>query len=450
MSYTQIPNFDDPNAKVQERVHNASGARIIDVLYGARDAFGNSITPEKGKHDGHGHWSAIEIDGLYQMIMWRHPASEGGLQEYGESRRAHPLKDLEDYIEEKSSILKSLYEAMKERPYDSRKVEDLFAQFGQVYDMNTPKEQEQRQKLENFQRQHEEKLRKFQENSCRKQQLISEAKSLQTSKDWKSTSDRMKSMMEEWKQIGYAGSNNEDYWEQFNAARKLFFERQHQHYEELDKERSARKAQKEDLVSEARSIAYSSDWKSANEQMTRLMERWKSIGSAGKDYDDRLWNDFKAARDQYYSRRESARASQESEFANRRMRKSSLVSEAQGHIGDYSPSTADRMKEMSSEWKSIGFCGRDSEDALWQAFRNAQDSYWAGKKASSSQKRQEAIARRRERISRKYENIRNLQERLRNTRNLEKQSEISRWIDEDEADIRQLEEEIFDIESRSY
>ena len=93
MGWTSIPNFGDKYAKVRERTHS-SGAKLIEVLYGARDNRGRPTSPESNS-DGHGHWLAIEIDGIYQMLSWRHPIHEGGQQEYGRGRRSNALSDLE-------------------------------------------------------------------------------------------------------------------------------------------------------------------------------------------------------------------------------------------------------------------------------------------------------------------------------------------------------------------
>ena len=61
MAWTTIPNFGDEKARINERIHE-SGAKIIEVLYGSKDVYGNPIEPKK--HDGqHGHWIALEIDG---------------------------------------------------------------------------------------------------------------------------------------------------------------------------------------------------------------------------------------------------------------------------------------------------------------------------------------------------------------------------------------------------
>ena len=443
MAFSSVPNFGDPYAKVNEKIHPPSGARVIEVLYGARDRVtGMPCSPERNRGDGHGHWMALEIDGLYQMLMWRHPRSEGGQQEYGVSRSDHPLHDLEEDIRKKASIVKQARVLMHEKGYDPSKVDSILASYSTIYTMNTPKERDLDEQYRKLKERNDNNRLYFHENALRKSALVSKAQSLSYSTDWKATSQRMKALMEEWKSIGNAGPENDRLWDAFNSARQEFFDNQDRHFKEVHREREQKKAQKESLVHEAESAAYSTDWKTTNALMEDLMTRWKAVGSAGKENDDQLWNAFQSARSTYYNRRSAARAEQDSVYAARRQMKRNLVSEAQGHAGDYSSSTAERMKKLNTEWRSIGFCGNDHEDSLWQQFRAAQDNYWAGKKASSRERTEAAIERRREKVSRLYEQNQNLHERINNTRNFEKQNQLYGYISENESRIRELEMEI--------
>ena len=64
-TWTQVPNFDDENAKVRTKEHRASGAEITEVVYGAVDPEGNPTVPEKfyadDYDDGHGIWTGIKL-----------------------------------------------------------------------------------------------------------------------------------------------------------------------------------------------------------------------------------------------------------------------------------------------------------------------------------------------------------------------------------------------------
>ncbi len=60
---------------------------------------------------------------------------------------------------------------------------------------------------------------------------------------------------------------------------------------------------KADIAKQAESISRSTDWKVAAEDLKKLQEKWKQIRSAGKDYEEALWQRFRSAQDEFYRRR---------------------------------------------------------------------------------------------------------------------------------------------------
>lgn len=396
MSYNGIPNFDDPKAKIQERIHSASGARIVDILYGAKNPDGSPKSPEKG--DGHGHFIAIEIDGVFQAISWRHPASEGGYNEYPGAlqvgghpcfRNAQqegdrfdiPLKDLAEDIQRKRNLLKDARQLMSAKRYSTSHAAALLDHFAIIFDMNTPVEQKLKQEHMRLVQRNEENARRFAKqdaNAAKKRNLIAQVQSIQYSTDWGSTSKRMAELMDEWKQAGYAGPEDDDLWLSFRNARQVFFDRRSKHNAERDDLSKAAARKKEELISEAQSYV---------------------------------------------------------------------------HSGDYSRQAAARMKALNDEWKTVGFCGKDKGDQLWAQFQEVQDTYWQQKRAAGAQKHQAwvektraAIARRKQSISKIRQNTANLHDRLTTTMNTAKQEQIMEWIEEDEQKIADLQREIDSME----
>jgi hypothetical protein len=61
--------------------------------------------------------------------------------------------------------------------------------------------------------------------------------------------------------------------------------------------------QKKSIVRAAKRLSSSEDWRDAGEQFAVLHRRWKAAGSAGRAYDEKLWQSFKAAADQFHGRR---------------------------------------------------------------------------------------------------------------------------------------------------
>ena len=60
---------------------------------------------------------------------------------------------------------------------------------------------------------------------------------------------------------------------------------------------------KQELIEKAASLRDCEDWKKTSEQYRKLMDEWKEAGSAGKAYEDQLWNAFQEHRQAFYDRR---------------------------------------------------------------------------------------------------------------------------------------------------
>ena len=455
-TYNGIPEFDDPNAQIHERVHYVSGARIVEVLYGAKDGEGNPCAPGKDAEDGHGRYLAIETEGTYHMLIWQHAASEGGAVEYGDKESEDPLKDLEEEIREKKAILDEARELMQPANYDTKAAEAILERFEKLPDRNTPRERElkgQYGSLVSRNKKNEERYAAEKESIEKKRELISKAQSLQEVEDWNAATEQMRELMEQWKHTGRSGEMSDSLWEEFSAAQHSFYDRKHLHFEEEMKERIARKEQ---LIAEAAKAVDSTDWEATHQHLEELLAQWKAAGSAGRKEDDRLWEEFRKLRNDFYERRNAARKERDAENRARRNAKRELIAEAQKYAEtkDYSQTVADRMRSINEDWKKIGSAGRRDEESLWKQLREAQDAFWQGKRQSDAGRHQqwmdntkEAIGRRRKRIENLSANLEKLRERVQTTQNEEKREQINGWISENEEQIRQLEEEISRMEA---
>lgn len=224
----------------------------------------------------------------------------------------------------------------------------------------------------------------YSEAIAAKEELVAKAKELSDSTSWRSTSDKMKELMQQWKESGYAGSENDRLWQEFHAAQQSFFERQKQHYEELKGQQKEHKAEKLRIIAEAREVSENStDWKGTHTKLEELLGQWKKAGSAGRKEDEELWESFQEIRNSFYERRNAARADREKERVAKRQAKSGLIHDVEMYTRahDYSDATLDRVKNMINEWKAIGPVGsKEDDNRLWEQYKKAQDAYWFGKK----------------------------------------------------------------------
>jgi hypothetical protein len=61
--------------------------------------------------------------------------------------------------------------------------------------------------------------------------------------------------------------------------------------------------QKKNILRAAKRLSGSEDWRVAGEEFAVLHRRWKAAGSAGRAHEEKLWETFKAASDQFHDRR---------------------------------------------------------------------------------------------------------------------------------------------------
>jgi hypothetical protein len=145
---------------------------------------------------------------------------------------------------------------------------------------------------------------------------------------------------------------------------------------------------KEAVVARAEALSGSNEWRATGEAMRGLFEQWKAIGSAGHDAEDALWKRFQGARDTFSQRRNEWFEGRQKEWAANREKKEALCvrAEEQSDSTEWRP-TADAMRGLMAQWKTIGSAGRESDDALWSRFRAAQQIFFDRRSATYDENR---------------------------------------------------------------
>jgi len=143
-------------------------------------------------------------------------------------------------------------------------------------------------------------------------------------------------------------------------------------------ERSRATEAKQALVEEAEKLAASDDWRGADEQLRVMVERWKELPRLDRPTDDALWHRLSGARSSFQRRRRTHFAELDERRKGAQAVKDSLVAEAEAlsTSTDWVPAT-NRYKTMMNQWKAAGGAPKAAEEALWNRFRAAQDSFFA-------------------------------------------------------------------------
>ena len=226
-----------------------------------------------------------------------------------------------------------------------------------------------------------------------KEKLVLEAEELAQSSQWKSTGDRFRAIVDEWKAVrGVDRKADEALWKRFAAARDAFTRRRGSHFAALDEQRGQARARKEELVREAEALAESTDWGPTASRLKSLMSEWKAAGRASKEAEEQLWTQFRAAQDKFFAARAEVFSERDAEqLANQKV-KEALIAEAEA----LDPSAdlrgaQNRLRDIQERFDAVGHVPRDSMRTLdnrmraaEQRIREAADSDWKRSAASSN------------------------------------------------------------------
>jgi hypothetical protein len=143
----------------------------------------------------------------------------------------------------------------------------------------------------------------------------------------------------------------------------------------------------EQLCAAAEALRDIADPEDAGRRLHDLQERWKTASAALQDRSQELWLRFKAAGDEVHARLEAHRAEQGRRKEALCGQVEALAAAMPGKPADWAK-TADEVKRLQAEWKTIGPAPRGQEKGLWERFRSACDRFFG--------RRDEDLARRKE------------------------------------------------------
>ncbi len=125
-------------------------------------------------------------------------------------------------------------------------------------------------------------------------------------------------------------------------------------------------------------------------EMRQLQERWKNVAAAPRSQAEALWTRFKTAQDQVYEKCKDYFAQQAAERQESLKKKEALCGRAEA-LQDSTDwvRTADSIKALQAEWKTIGPVTRGHEKAVWERFRAACDKFFTRRQDDLKERKHE-------------------------------------------------------------
>ena len=186
-------------------------------------------------------------------------------------------------------------------------------------------------------------------------------------------------IMNEWRQASdVARDGGNDVWQRFKTTHDALYPRFEAHRTARDAVRGENLAKKVALCEEAERLADSTEWIKVAQRMTELQEEWKQVGPATRKDEREVWNRFRAACGHFFRRRRQDLAERKEVWAKNAQLKDELCGKAEALADETDLEAAKAaVRQLQSEWKTVGPVRRSRSETLWQRFRAACDQVYA-------------------------------------------------------------------------
>lgn len=247
-----------------------------------------------------------------------------------------------------------------------------------------------------------ERAKQHQATRDAKEAMVVEAEALAEGNDWRSGVNRFRALLDEWKALPRIDRTTDDaLWHRFSSARTTYTRRRKAQFAEENARRDGARSDKEQIIAEARDLAGSTDWGQTSGAFRDLMARWKAAGSAPRDVEDKLWNEFRGLQDEFFTARTTALTEQDAEFKGNLDGKEALLTEAEASILPVSDVAAARaaFRRFLESYNAFGKVPRDAirgldnrVRAIEAAIKQAEDDEWKRTDPEARQRAAETVA----------------------------------------------------------
>src|SRR5581483_9050083 len=144
----------------------------------------------------------------------------------------------------------------------------------------------------------------------------------------------------------------------------------------------------EQLVEKMEALKALDDPEAIARQVRDLQQQWRQAADVPRAQADALWRRFKTAHDEVWARCEAHFTAQAEARAANLARKIALCERAEA-LADSTNwiQTADEIKRLQAEWKTIGPVTSGQEKAVWERFRTPCDRFFTRRQQDLAQRK---------------------------------------------------------------
>jgi hypothetical protein len=218
--------------------------------------------------------------------------------------------------------------------------------------------------------------------------LIESTSTLEKAKDWEKATEKVIQIQAAWKLIGFGPKkDNDKVWKEFREKCDLFFSAKKEFNKSIDSLNRGFADQKRELIEQAKSFKDSTDWKTSAEKIISLQKNWKSLGSAGQKYDNKLWADFRSACDDFFTAREQNFAAQDAALIENLTAKNDLIASLhEMQLPESKSEALAVLRNTSEQFSTMGHVPLKNKNDVYERFKKAIDAKYSSLKLEADEK----------------------------------------------------------------
>ena len=236
----------------------------------------------------------------------------------------------------------------------------------------------------------------FKKNLELKKKLCEAAEKLADEPDAISAFHQLQKLHQEYRETGPVNKElREEIWQRFKSASTVINKRHQQHFEAVRAKEEENLERKTKLCEQVEAIAAeenkgTGDWERHTKQIIDIQAEWKTIGFAPQKMNVKIFERFRSACDDFFSRKAQFFRGLKDTFKENADKKRALIEKAKA-LQDSTDwkSTGDKLIGLQKEWKTIGTVPKKLGDQLWEEFLGACNKFFEARNAAGGDTRGE-------------------------------------------------------------
>ena len=163
---------------------------------------------------------------------------------------------------------------------------------------------------------------------------------------------------------------NKNFW----GAFKKFFRNKHQFFKKLDADREENLVKKQEMLARAVELKDSEDWDKTSNELKKLQNDWREVGPVPEKMRKKLYDDFKAACDEFFEKRRDGLKSSQDEYKANLKKKKEIIEEIEGLI-EKADENLDKFNELRTTFGEVGFVPRKNIQAIKTEFNETVEKF---------------------------------------------------------------------------